>query len=46
MRHDPAMLLKEYARSRNDLTIAAVNLTFGDGQNAPRFTPKKKASGP
>lgn len=45
MRHDPAMLLKEYARSRNDLTIAAVNLTFGDGQNAPRFTPKKKGSG-
>mgnify|MGYP007100076016 CR=1 FL=1 len=46
MRHDPAMLLKEYARSRNDLTIAAVNLTFGDGQNAPRFVPKKVASGP
>jgi len=32
MRHDPAMLLKEYARSREDLKVDAIKKAFGDDE--------------
>ena len=31
MRHDPATLLAEYARSRRDLKTSAIERTFGTG---------------
>lgn len=32
MRHDPSMLLKEYARSREDLKLSAIEKAFGEGK--------------